>query len=393
MNTVTPIPAYARKRILLIDGGSRQVLPMIKGFHNLGCYVTVYCNSKLDVGYVYKYSSCKIKRTFDPLNVEKTTEEITREIQTGKYDLVIPMNDFAAFILSKNKSNLCRYAKIYVNDWDVYELAYDKMKTMRICMENQIPCPRTALIDTLSSFDDSEWRYPLAIKPRSSYGANGFSVVGNYNELVQHFEQTEKKFGPSLIQEYIEQNDKQYQVEIMMTPNGECKACVVMDKVRWYPLNGGSSTMNISIHDEEIKQNCIKLLQKIHWHGYASLDLIRDKRDGKAKILEINPRINGTAKICFALGIDLCHMILEECFSNKITEYLQYEDGFGLRYFHMDCLWFLKSKNRFKASPSWFRWKNTVDEIIELDDLKPAIVYSITAFKKLIADKKKRGIQ
>ena len=46
---------YFGKRILLIDGGSRQVLPMIKGFHNLGCTVTVYCNSKLDVGYVYKY--------------------------------------------------------------------------------------------------------------------------------------------------------------------------------------------------------------------------------------------------------------------------------------------------------------------------------------------------
>ena len=61
-------------------------------------------------------------------------------------------------------------------------------------------------------------------------------------------------------------------------------------------------------------------------------------------------------------------------------------------YFHMDLLWFFKSKNRFKAKPSWFSFKNTVDEIFGFDDLKPAIVYSITAFKKLINDKNKRGI-
>ena len=44
------MPDYKGKRILLIDGGSQQVLPLIKAFRDLGCDVTVYCGSKLDVG-------------------------------------------------------------------------------------------------------------------------------------------------------------------------------------------------------------------------------------------------------------------------------------------------------------------------------------------------------
>ena len=86
-------------------------------------------------------------------------------------------------------------------------------------------------------------------------------------------------------------------------------------------------------------------------------------------------------------------MILQDAFDDEMTNYMQYEDDLRLRYFHMDLLWFIKSPLRFKANPSWFINKRTVDEIFEWKDLKPAIVYSITAVKKLIGDKKKRGIQ
>ena len=384
---------YENKRILLIDGGSRQVLPMIKGFHDLGCIVCVYCSSKLDVGYVYKYTDCKYLGKFDLDDKLGTYADILKLVVQNKFDLIIPMNDFAAGILSEHKIELSKYTKVYVNDWDIYKKAADKLTTMSVCMENDIPAPKTAIISSVTEFDDTNWSYPIVIKPRSSYGANGFSTVNNRNELIANFELTEKKFGPALVQEYIEQKDKQYQVEMMMDKHGECKAILIMDKTRWYPINGGSSTMNVTIHDEGIKKACIDLLKALKWRGYASLDLIRDPKDGVAKILEINPRINGTAKICFFAGVNLSIMILQDAFDDEMTNYMQYEDDLRLRYFHMDLLWFIKSPLRFKANPSWFTNKRTVDEIFEWKDLKPAIVYSITAVKKLIGDKKKRGIQ
>lgn len=382
---------YIGKRVLLIDAGSRQVLPMIKGFRQLGCEVSVYSGSALDVGRHYKYTSKVIKGVYDQENEDGTYAGILQALRTGTFDLVVPMNDFAAGILAKNKAILSEYAVIYVNDPDTYALACDKLSTMRICMENNIPCPKTALITDLSQFDDTHWQYPLVIKPRSSYGANGFNLAENRQELETNFALTEQKFGPSLIQEYIPQTDKQYQVEMLMDDAGECKTIVIMDKLRWYPINGGSSTINVTIHDAQIKDACISLLKAIGWKGYASLDLIRDPRDGVAKILEINPRINGTAKICFAAGVDLAKMLLQDAFGDSV-ESADAEDGVYLRYFHMDVLWFLKSENRFHTEPSWFSWKNTVDEIFSCEDLRPAFFYSISAIGKLFHDKKKRGI-
>jgi D-aspartate ligase len=393
MQTKTSITEkYRGKQILLIDGGSRQVLPMIKGFHDLGCIVSVYCGSKFDVGRVYRYTDYVVMGAYNMSDSKETYQGILKAVVENSYDLIIPMNDFVAGILSQNKTELSKYTIVYVNDYEIYEKACDKLITMSVCMENGIPCPRTALVSNVDEIKEKDWSFPVVVKPRSSYGANGFNVVKSFSELADIFHLTEKKFGPPLVQEYIEQTGKQYQVEMMMDSNNECKAIVIMDKVRWYPITGGSSTLNVTIHDEEIKITCIKLLQKLHWRGYASLDLIRDPKDNIAKIIEINPRINGTAKICFAAGVNLSLMILQDAFDDEMTSFMSYPDGVVLRYFHMDVLWFIKSPDRFKTKPSWFSFRNTVDEIFEWRDLRPAFVYTLTAFKKLAKDKSNRGV-
>ena len=383
---------YRGKKVLLIDGGSRQVLPLIKEFRKLQCDVTVYCGSRLDVGYVSKYTQYRILGCFDMKKPDETCKGISRAIRNGHFDIVIPMNDFAAGILAKQKSALSAFAYICVNDLPVFQLAADKLQTMRICTEENIPCPKTIVAEELIECDFSGWKFPLVIKPRSGYGANGFSVVSSMDECRSIFEATQKKFGPSLVQEYIPQSGQQYQVEMFMDRNGVCKSFVLMDKLRWYPLSGGSSTLNETVKDETIRRDCIRLLSKMNWHGYASLDLIRDPRDGKAKILEINPRINGTVKICFYAGVNMALQHLQDAFGDPVTDYPDYQDGVFLRYIHTDVLWFLKSGERFHAKPSWFSWKNTTDEILSFRDPKPFLAYSLTAFKKLADDQKKRGV-
>ena len=357
MNMSTPIQTGKNGplKVLIIDGGSRQCLPLIKHFHMVGCEVTALCGSKMDLGYHYRFTDKKVLVNLDFQDEDATYKPILQEISTGKYDLVLPMIDFFATILSKHKEELSQYATIDVNDWLIYSKAIDKLQTMTICMENNIPCPKTALVTSVDDFDDAGWDYPIVIKPRTSCGAKGFNVANNRKELIEHFKLTETKFGPSLIQEYVPQDDKQYQVELVMDDKGECKAFVLMDKVRWYPITGGP-------------------------------------RDGVAKIMEINPRMNGTAKICFAAGVDLCKLILQDAFGKEVEEQTFYKDDVRLRYFHMDMLWFLKSKERFKTKPSWFSNKNTVDEIFEWSDLRPAFFYTLTSFSKLLHDNEARNI-
>lgn len=384
---------YSGKKILLLDGGCQQVLPLTKAFRDLKCEVTVYCASKLDVGYASRYTHHRILGCIDREKPEETYLGYKKAIEEGRYDVVIPMNDFAACILADHKTELAPYAYICVNDLPIFSLASDKLQTMRICMEEGLPCPKTALVEDINDFNPDGWKYPLVVKPRTGYGANGFSIVQNEEELKQVFTATWKKFGAPLVQEYIPQTGQQYQVEMFMDKEGNCKSFVLMDKLRWYPLEGGPSTINVTVKDEKIRQDCIALLQKLKWRGYASFDLIRDPRDGEAKILEINPRINGTIKICFYAGVNMALQHLQDAFDEPVTDFPDYKEGLYLRVIHKDILWFIKSKDRFKTKPSWFSWKNTTDEIASIKDIKPFFTFSIEAVKKIRQDKKKRSIE
>ena len=47
-------------KILLVDGGDRQTLPLARAFKELGCNVATLNSSRLDLGYVSRYPDEKI---------------------------------------------------------------------------------------------------------------------------------------------------------------------------------------------------------------------------------------------------------------------------------------------------------------------------------------------
>lgn len=377
--------------ILLCEGMARQVLPMSKSLRELGCEVTTYNTSKLDPGYASKYPDRKLIGYFDVHNQEKTFEAIKTELERYHYDLVIPMNDDVAILLSKYKEELKGITEVAVNDWDTIQFSIDKLKTMAVCMQNNLPCPQT--FNSRDEFIEAkDVNYPLVVKPRTACGAVGFFVGENYESVINYLDSAEQKFGPCLIQEYIPQSDKQYKCEIFIDSHGEMKGACVFAKVRWYPINGGSSCLNVTVERQDIVRDCESLLKIINWKGYADIDLIQDPRDGKAKIMEINPRITGSVKICFEAGINFSSMIVDDYLGKEVEPQFDVKYNTYLRYMHTDILWFLKSKNRFLCKPSWFSFRNTTDQIFSWSDIWVFIAYTLSGFNKMIQDRKKRSI-
>jgi ABC-type dipeptide/oligopeptide/nickel transport system ATPase component len=140
----------------------------------------------------------------------------------------------------------------------------------------------------------------------------------------------------------------------------------------------------------DIAADSIKLLQTIGWRGYGDVDLIEDPRDGVAKVMEINPRITASVKVCFAAGVDFARQIIEHALGLPVTAYPHYRAGIQLRYMHTDLLWFIQSPDRFRTRPSWFKFTSTVDQIFSLRDPWPWFTYTLQGFKKRKAEMAKR---
>ena len=378
-------------KVLLIEGRARQVLPMAKSLRELGCEVTTYNCSKLDPGYASKYPHRKLLSYCNALDPEGSFQSISAELEAYHYDLVIPMNDDVAIILSQHKEDLKDLTTIAVEDWETFQMASDKLKTMQVCMQHNLPCPLSFIDKQEYLLNKNKVKFPIVVKPRTGCAAVGFHVAMDENDLIDYYNKAEQKYGKMLIQEYIPQDGLQYKCEMYIDRKGEMKGACVFAKVRWYPIDGGSSTLNETVERPDIIADCQKLLDEIGWRGYADIDLIEDTRDGKAKIMEINPRITGSVKICFDAGVNFSQLLVDDFLNKEVKPQFEVKHKY-LRYMHTDVLWFLKSPNRFKCNPSWFSFRNTTDQIFSWSDLWVFFAFTLQGFAKLNKDKKKRNL-
>ena len=367
-----------KKRVLILDGYARQTMPMAKGFKQNDCEVTVACFSRLDVGYWSRWPDHKILMECAKTDYPKQYETVKAWLEEDKFDLVVPMTDYSATYLAKNKEYLSKYAYIAVNDWSVFELAIDKLKTMRICQDNGIPAPKTLFTENVKAdIDNIDFQYPLVIKPRSACGSIGFNIVQDKEHLLRLLANDKNTNGPLFIQEYIPQKGSQYGAEAFRDRNGNFSFILIDEKPRWFPLDGGSPTINITIHNEQMETMTRKLLDAMNWNGYANIDFVLDERDDIPKIIEINGRISAAAMIDFKVSIDVAKVILENAFSEKITEYKTYPDNVKTSCILTEILWFTKSKERFKQKPSFLNRKKTSDVIFSWSDPLPFFVFCV----------------
>ena len=384
---------YSKIRVLLIEGRARQIMPLMESMHHLGCHVATFNTSRLDMGYASRFPDEKLLVPCDMDDPDAYWNAVGPILRSGRFDIAIPLFDFYAEILARHKAELRDTIHLAVNDWDVFQFARDKLKTMRVCMENDLPCPKTVLAEEPADLAAADLRFPVCVKPRSGSSAVGFRMVSSPSDLLPVVQATAAKYGPPLVQEYIPQTDLQYKAEFFVDRHGDIQSACVFSKVRWYPVDGGSSTLNETVHRPDIVESCAKLLRLIRWHGYADVDLIQDPRDGVAKIMEINPRITGSVKICYAAGVDFSEQILQDYLGVPVTPHLDYPAGRYLRYLHTDILWFLKSPNRFRAKPSWFDFRRSVDQIWSVRDPLPWFAYTLASVAKFKHDKQKRSLK
>jgi len=379
--------------VLILDGYARQCLPFLRAFKEFGCEVTLLCDSKIDCGYWSRLPDHKIIGDCNLYEYEKSEETIAKLIKTGMYDIVLPLVDTSARVLANNKKEFSKYAYIVVSDKENFEKAQDKLEVMKVCMKNGISCPYTLF--NVNSIDDvlnSELKFPIVIKPRCGSGARGFYKI----KAAKDFEQIVKTEGINLkdyvVQECLPIDSLLISDNIFIDDNGEVKSSFIYASYRYFPLNGGTGTFNISINREDVHKECAKLVKIMGLTGCVGVDLMIDPRDDHAKVIEINPRPLACAKMGFVTGINQAQQILEASKGLEVTSFQQYKCGMALRMTQTDILWFIKSPNRFTIKPSFFKIKNTKDQMFSWDDPLPWFAFLIRGIRNYKSEMKRRQV-
>ncbi len=370
------------KRVLIPEGYCKQCLPFIRSFKNLGCEVTVLCGSKLDCGYASRLPDHKILGICDlkrPIESEKYIVEL---IKTGKFDLVYPIFDFSAKVLSHHKKELSKYANIYANDKEIFDKANDKNEVMRVCMENDIPCPHTVFdIASISDIEKNDLKFPVIIKPRRMYGARGFHIFNDVSEMKQYIQERKIDIAEYVVQEYIPEGSGVMSANLFIDRNGEIKSSFLYFCEHIYPENGGTSTLNGILKRDDIKKACEKLVKLMHLNGEVGVDLMIDKRDNTGKVIEINVRPGHAISIGFFFGVDTGQQVLEDAFKLPVTSMEINRFDTAVRITQTDMLWFLTSPNRFRRSPKKLGYRHVKDQMFFWDDPLPWFAFLLDGMK------------
>lgn len=118
-----------------------------------------------------------------------------------------------------------------------------------------------------------------------------------------------EKYGQLLAQEYI---PCQRSIGVSYLFNqGEMRASFTHRRLMEFPETGGPSIVRESITHPEAESAGRRILEAIGWHGVAMAEFRVDSRDGKPKLLEINPRFWGSLPLAVASGVDFPRLLLE----------------------------------------------------------------------------------
>ena len=271
--------------------------------------------------------------------------------------MTLACGEQATYLLSKHKPDLAPHTSIPIVDLDVFMTCRDKSQTMKAAAECGVPTPLTWYpedggIESVSA----DATYPAVLKPCVSDGARGISFACSPDELRRLYPPTRSRYGPCIVQEFIPHEGMQYKAELLLDRSSRVKLGGVYAKLRYYPPTGGSSTLNQTVRRPEIVEQGARILRHLGWYGMGDCDFIVDPRDGVAKLMEVNPRFTRTIRVLVEAGLDFPYELYRLAMGEVPRETSAYSLDIFLRYLPADLVWFLRSKDRFRTRPSFFRF-------------------------------------
>lgn len=368
--------------VLLLDGDGTQTFPIAESLYKSGYKIHIFVNQKMSYGYYTRYANKKVLAP-SVLSENEYVDFLVDYLKNIQVDAIIPMSDNTASLLSKYKSTLLNWSKFIIPDFPVFNNGYDKNALMLTCAKNNFPHPKSIDLADASEEKIDDSIFPALIKPNFSTGSRGITYVRNIDEFKTNYPLIRAQYGSCHLQEFIAPGGKQIKVQLFVDDECNLLYSSVIHKQRFYPVNGGSSCCNVTIKEDHLVGVCYQTLKKIGWIGFADFDMIEDPKDGIVKIMEINPRIPACIKSAVESGIDYGLIIVNATLGKKQKQYI-YLPGKYLRHLGFDLLWFIKSTNRFKANPNWFRFfgRNIYYQDLKFSDPLPFIFGTISNIRK-----------
>jgi D-aspartate ligase len=249
--------------------------------------------------------------------------------------------------------------------WDVLE----RVQSKRVQLEQaqaagvDIPAPDPPTFPVIVKPDR-----PIEFKRR--YRRQAFRCE-NTAELEDALAKTEE-FGP-IVQEFVPGGDDTlYTVGSYLTRDGRALGIFCGRKLRQTPPGIGTCRVGEAVWEQEAVDAALRLLKAFEFHGLSQVEFKRDPRDGRFKLMEINPRLWQWHGLAAACGIDLPRLAYADLVGETPPEV--HMNGNGKR-------WAITLLPGERPAPQRLPY---VDAVFAADDPKPALVHLARVVRSVV---------
>jgi glutathione synthase/RimK-type ligase-like ATP-grasp enzyme len=245
---------------------------------------------------------------------ERYLQRIEEICALERIDVIFPSYDAEVYVLSKNRERLARAGVTAVApDFESVSRVIDKSLTLAAAERVGFPIPRTRIPSSLEEAKQAarELEPPWVLKPRCNAHGVNILLARDEDELEQVYRRLEAVQERPLMQEYVAAEtkrnfyllvDRDSNVRSVFTPKvhrtrktGMNTPCAAVESTREVP------------YETEMRA----LLKEVGIWGGMTLQTIVDIRDGRPKLMEINPRFGHNLWYRTELGINEPLMLLK----------------------------------------------------------------------------------
>lgn len=242
--------------------------------------------------------------------------------------VLFPTEDESAALLSKFHRDLSRRFRVSTPDWNILRWAYDKRLTYHLAARESIEYPWTLYLTKEADLKVADCPFPVILKPAIKSSVSRFTVdkawpAENRDLLLARYREAQRLVPPDLIlvQEMIPGGGESQFSFTALCSEGRPLARVTARRTRQYPIDFGHSSCFVETFEvPEIEQPARRLLAAIRYTGIVEVEFKYDCRDGRYKLLDVNPRIWTWSSLCRRAGVDYPYLLWRMMVGEPVSE-------------------------------------------------------------------------
>jgi D-aspartate ligase len=227
----------------------------------------------------------------------------------GRPAILIPTSDETAQFVVEKAEPLSRRFIFPTNSPEMIGRLVSKKGMYELALEHDIPTPATLFPNSLEDVEASLSKITFPVMLKGIYGnrlqtrtQKKMVIVHSPEELIENYREMEDPEMPNLmLQEYIPGDDDQiYIFNGYFDRRSRCLAGFTGHKIRQFPVHVGCASLGVCRWNEEVAKTTIRFMAAIGYQGILDIGYRYDPRDGRYKVLDVNPRVGQAFRLFVA---------------------------------------------------------------------------------------------